>query len=95
MNKLYIACMMFVIGMIVGIFADIYLVQIEPMPYDILKFKPVDYSSNSFQVEIAQAELSRHGIECGVDRKFGKQTAIGICELLVKIENGYEIKGVE
>ena len=42
----------------------------------------------------AQAELVRNGISCVIDGEFGGQTALGICELLVRIENGYVVKSI-
>lgn len=66
--------------------------SLEPKtPSQILRFKPVQKGSDPHLVSIAQAELSRHGIDIGkVDGDCGKATALGMCEYLVMLENGYK-----
>ena len=64
----------------------------EPfMPSQILRFKPVYEGSDPNDVRIAQAELCRHGIDVKIDGDCGKNTALGMCEFLVKIQNGYKV----
>ena len=64
----------------------------EPfMPSKMLRFKPVYEHSDPNDIRIAQAELCRHGIDVKIDGDCGKETALGICELLVLIENGYKV----
>jgi len=64
-------------------------------PSDLLHFQPVCKGSDPNDVRIAQAELCRHELYFGdIDGKCGKQTALAICELLVKIQNGYKIRTI-
>ena len=63
-------------------------------PSDLLHFPPVCEGSDPNDVRIAQAELCRHGIDVKIDGDFGKQTAMGVCELLVRIENGYQVRSI-
>jgi hypothetical protein len=56
-------------------------------PSDLLGFPPVMKGSDETAVKTAQAELCRHGIDCKVDGDCGKQTALGICELLCRFED--------
>ena len=74
-----------VVGFLIGISYVKNLIQ-NPLPSQGLHFSPVDYSSNKMHVRIAQAELCRLGIDTKVDSEFGKQTAINICTLLVRLE---------
>ena len=60
-------------------------------PSQILRFKPVYEHSDPNDIRVAQAEMCRHGIDVKIDSKFGKKTAFGQCELLVKIQNGYKV----
>ena len=58
-------------------------------PYTLLGFRPVMKGSDETAVKAAQAELCRHQIDIGidgVDGKCGKETALGICELLCKFD---------
>lgn len=57
-------------------------------PRRLLHFAPVCKGSSPNDIRTAQAELCRHEIGVKIDGEFGRQTAMGICELLVKIENG-------
>jgi len=63
-------------------------------PREILHFAPVCKGSDPNDIRIAQAELCRHEIGVKIDGEFGKQTAFGVCELLVKIQNGYKIRSI-
>lgn len=66
-------------------------------PSDLLGFTPVDSSSDSFSIRIAQAEIQRHEVSvgpAGVDGEWGPGTAYGQAELLVKIQNGYKIHSI-
>ena len=63
-------------------------------PSDLLHFQPVCEGSDPNLVRIAQAELCRHGIDVEIDGDCGKATGLGMCELLVKIENGYKIRSI-
>ncbi len=67
---------------------------LETKPSDFLRFPLVCKGSDPNDVRIAQAELCRHGIDVKIDGDCGKQTALGICELLVKIENGYKVRTI-
>ena len=60
------------------------------LPSQVLGFTPVWETSDPYQIAIVQAELARNGIECKVDSDFGKETAIGICQLLAMLEDGYD-----
>ncbi|MEE9354766.1 MAG: hypothetical protein V3U75_04175 [Methylococcaceae bacterium] len=67
----------------------------EPFtPSKMLRFKPVWKYSGSSEIRIAQAELCRHGIDVKIDGDCGKNTALGMCELLVMIDNGYKIRSI-
>jgi len=69
--------------------------QSSVRPSDLLHFQPVCKGSDPNDVRIAQAELCRHELYFGdIDGKCGKQTALAICELLVKIQNGYKIRTI-
>lgn len=64
----------------------------EPFkPSSLLRFKPVYEGSDPNDVTVAQAELCRHGIDVDIDGDCGKGTAMGLCELICKIENGYKV----
>lgn len=60
----------------------------QAKPSDLLGFRPVCKGSPAFKVTAVQAELCRHGIDVAIDGNCGKHTALGQCELLVRIENG-------
>lgn len=64
--------------------------QVTTRPSQVLQFKPVCESSDPNDIRIAQAELCRHGIDCKIDGKCGEETAQGMCDFLVRLENGYE-----
>ena len=68
-----------------------YIMRLQPS--ELLGFIVPDANSTALRICIAQAELTRHGIDCTIDEEWGKQTAMGICELLVKIEEGYDVYG--
>ena len=79
-----------------GIFSS-YKVSVQSYytkPSDLLGFQVPTYNTSELINQTAQAELTRHGIECKIDGEFGKQTAIGICILLEKIENGYKVNNI-
>lgn len=85
--KIFIAILLFC-GWSYGCY---YLGQKNSMiatPYSLLGFYVPTKDSSAHKIRAAQAELCRHEIECAVDGKFGKQTAIGICILLDRIEKG-------
>ena len=65
---------------------DIILSQLKVRPSYVLGFQPVMKGSDPLLVRAAQAELTRHQIDCTIDGDCGKQTALGICELLVRKE---------
>lgn len=68
---------------------DIIVSQLRVKPSYVLGFRPVMKGSDETAVMAAQAELCRHQIDIGidgVDGDCGKQTALAICELLVKLE---------
>ena len=59
-------------------------------PSDILGFNPVDPCSSSFAIRIAQAELCRNEVDIGpdgVDGIWGCNSAMAMCEYLVKLKN--------
>lgn len=63
----------------IGVFLG-YLLAIEAK--DQTAFRVPYFNSSKLEVEIAQAELCRFGIDCEVDGVFGKQTAFAVCEYL-------------
>lgn len=77
-----------------GIVFDHFHKPVKQKPSQILRFPPVCKGSDPNDVRIAQAELCRHGIDVKIDGDCGKQTALGICELLVKIEGGYKVRTI-
>ena len=64
--------------------------KVTTRPSQILQFKPVCEGSDPNDIRIAQAELCRHGIDVKIDGKCGKDTALGMCEFLCRLENGYK-----
>lgn len=63
----------------------------EPFtPSQMLRFKPIWKYSDPNDTRIAQAELCRHGIDVKIDGDCGKETALGMCEYLVMLQNGYK-----
>jgi len=91
MKKKAIITIYIVLSLFVGYFAS-QLARRYPEPFKpskMLRFKPVQKESSPDDVRIAQAELCRHGIPVAIDGKCGEETALGICELLCRIENGY------
>ena len=89
----------FFICLIALVAAYFWLLIMEPPPppvepSEILGFKPVYEDSDPNDIRIAQAELCRHGIDVKIDSEYGKETAFGLCELLVKIQNGYKINSI-
>ena len=100
-DKIMKRFLIIILGFLVGyIIADIILysslkpIHLNPTPAQLLRFQPVCEGSDPNLVRIAPAELCRHGIECEIDGDCGKQTALGICELLVKIQNGYKVRTI-
>lgn len=65
---------------------DIIVSQLRVKPSYVLGFRPVMKGSDETAVMAAQAELCRNQIDCKIDGDCGKQTALGICELLCKLE---------
>ena len=77
-----------------GIITPKRAIRPNPTPSQLLHFQPVCEGSDPNLVRIAQAELCRHGIDVKIDGICKKQTALGICELLVKIQNGYKVRTI-
>jgi len=65
---------------------DIIVSQLRVKPSYVLGFRPVMKGSDETAVKAVQAELCRNLIDCKIDGNCGKQTALGICELLCKLE---------
>ena len=79
------------IALALTMFIEVLPKETGPKPSNLLRFQPVCEDSDPDDIRIAQAELCRHGIDCKIDGDFGKQTAFGMCELLVKIQGGYKV----
>lgn len=89
MSRKELIAIIIILGLLICLLGYTKPIQIKPS--HILRFKPVSKSSSPEDIIAAQAELCRHGIDVDIDGKFGKCTAIGICELIYRIENGYEV----
>lgn len=70
------------------------IIEFTKKPSSFLKFKPVCQFSDPNDIVIAQAELCRHGIDVKINGDCGKDTALGICELLCRLEDGYQVKSI-